>query len=131
MLLLIRIQKELNVKRRRLKIDQAVWIYYLRTQIRHLLNFRNSNNHQHHLAVSNTYVLNDSTLSAEIFWCLKVIKCHFSLRSCEGLDKLFRKLFPDSELASKFALGKTKCAYMINFGLVPYFRESLTRDINQ
>ena len=36
-----------------------------------------------------TYVLNDSNLNAEILWCLKIIKCHFSLRSCEGLGKLF------------------------------------------
>ena len=61
---------------------------------------------------------------------MKVIKFHFSLRSCEGLGKLFSTFFPDSELAPKFSLGKTKCAYMINFGLEPYFRESLTRDIS-
>ena len=29
------------------------------------------------------------------------------------------------------SLGKTKCTYMRNFGLEPYFRESLTRDVNQ
>ena len=69
--------------------------------------------------------------NAEILWYLKVIKCYFSLRSCEGLGKLFRTLFPDSELASQFSRGKTKCAYMINFGLELNFRESLARDINQ
>ena len=78
-----------------------------------------------------SYVLNDSTLNAEMLWCLKVIKCHFSRRSCEGLGKLFQKLFPDSEFASKFSLGKTKCAYMINLGLEPYFCEILARNINQ
>ena len=49
-----------------------------------------------------TYVLNDSPFNAEILWCLKGIKCHFSLRSCESLGKLFWTLLPDSELASKF-----------------------------
>ena len=56
-----------------------------------------------------SYILNDSTLNAEILRCLNVIKCHFSLRSCEGLGKLFQTLFPDREFASKFSLGKTKC----------------------
>ena len=36
----------------------------------------------------------------------------FLLRSSEGLGKLFRTLFPDSKLVSKFSLGKMKCVYM-------------------
>ena len=48
--LLICKQKELNIKQKRLKINQPVWIYSLRSQIRHQLNLRNSTNHQHHLA---------------------------------------------------------------------------------
>ena len=43
-LLLICMQKELNIKQK-LKIDQRVWIYSLRRKIRHLVNLRNSNNH--------------------------------------------------------------------------------------
>ena len=78
-----------------------------------------------------SYVISDSTLNAEILWCLKVSTAHFSLRSCEGLGKLFKTMFPDSDFASKFSLGKTKCGYLINYGLKPYFREVLTKDINR
>ena len=56
-----------------------------------------------------TCVLNDSPFNAEILWRLKGIKCHFSLRSCESLGKLFWTLLPDSELASKFTWQNEVC----------------------
>ena len=34
-------------------------------------------------------------------------------------------MFPDSQIAKKFSLGKTKCAYLISFGLAPYFKNLL------
>ena len=122
MLLLICMQKELNIKQRSLNKDRSTGLD---------LFFKKPNQapvesqEQHQPPASScktldTYVLNDCTLNAEILWYLKVIKCHFSLRSCEGLGKLFRTLFRGSELASKFSLGKTKCAYTINFGSEPY-----------
>ena len=45
--------------------------------------------------------------------CLKLIESHSSYRSCLVLSRLFRKMFPDSEIASKFKLSK-KSSYIIS-----------------
>ena len=55
---------------------------------------------------------------------------HFSFRSCAELSELFQVMFSDSEIASEFTLGKTKCSYLINYGLAPYFKDPLLREIN-
>ena len=39
-------------------------------------------------------------------------------------------MFPDSDIASKFTLGKSKCSYIINYGLSPYFKDNLIKSIN-
>ena len=59
-------------------------------------------------------MLNDNTLNTEILRTLKVVLSHFSFRSCIEVNKLFQVMFPDRDIASQFALGKTKCCYTIN-----------------
>ena len=39
-------------------------------------------------------------------------------------------MFPDSNIAQKYQMGKAKLAYVINFGLEPYFRNMLIYDVN-
>ena len=68
-------------------------------------------------------------VKAEIVWALKVVMSHFSLRSCLELNDLFKCIFRDSQIASKFSLSKTKYSYIINFGLAPYFSELLLSQI--
>ena len=68
---------------------------------------------------------------AEIIWTLKVVMSHFSLRSCLELNELFKSMFPDSTVASKFSLSKTKCSYLINFGLAPFYLDNLLADIKK
>ena len=75
-------------------------------------------------------LINDNTLNAEILWTLKVVMSHFSFRSCIELNKLFQCMFTDSEIASNFTLGKTKCSYFINFGIAHFFKGSLKKQIN-
>ena len=36
-------------------------------------------------------------------------------------------MFHDSEVASKFTLGKTKRAYFMNYGIAPHFKNILTK----
>ena len=60
---------------------------------------------------------------------LKVVTSDFSLRSWLGLNDLFRLMFIDSEIAKSFQLSKTKCGYIINFGLAPYFKEHLLKSL--
>ena len=66
---------------------------------------------------------------AEILWVLKIVKSHFSFRSCEDTSELFKVMFSDSTIAKFFSLGKTKCAYYVNFGLAPYFKDQLVTTI--
>ena len=40
-------------------------------------------------------------------------------------------MFPDSNIAKKFACSATKAAYQICFGLAPYFRKELIKDIRK
>ena len=60
---------------------------------------------------------------------LKDSKIAFSLRSCLGLKKLFWSMFTDSEIVKTFQLNKTKCGSIINFGLAPYFKDLLLKEI--
>ena len=71
-----------------------------------------------------------NVLDAEIRWCLKLIESHGSYRSCLDLNRLFSKMFPDSEIASKIKLSKTKSSYIIPHGIAPYFFSMLVKDIN-
>ena len=34
-------------------------------------------------------------------------------------------MFPDSNIAKNFACGKTKCSYIVTYGLAPYFKSLL------
>ena len=77
----------------------------------------------------NSMVVPVNSLRAEILWTLKVGTSHFSLRSCIGLDELFREMFDDSKTAGSFQLSKTKCGYFINHGLAPHFKDLLLEDV--
>ena len=44
---------------------------------------------------------------AEIHWTMKVVMSHPSYRSCLGINKFFKKMFPDSSVANYFSLSKT------------------------
>ena len=48
-----------------------------------------------------------SALKAEILWTLKVATSHYSLRSCLGLNEIFKAMFVDSAIAKSFQLNKT------------------------
>ena len=39
-------------------------------------------------------------------------------------------MFPDSEIASQFTLGKTKARYAMLYGIAPEFKKQLIYDIN-
>ena len=54
---------------------------------------------------------------------------HYSSNSSAGTDKLFAKMFPDSQIAKQFQCGKTKCSFLINFGLALYFKEKLMKKL--
>ena len=72
-----------------------------------------------------TFVLNSSVTEAEILWAIRTVLTHSSQRFCDGLSKLFVRMFSDSAIAKSFNLGRRKCSYFINFGIAPYLKELL------
>ena len=71
-------------------------------------------------------------LNAEVLWALKILTSHYSQRSCEDTDKLFKNMFPDSQIAQNFQCGRTKCSYLICFvGLAPYYHNMLLSKLKE
>ena len=71
----------------------------------------------------------EEVLHAEGLWVIKVITSHYSFSSCKAIIRLFYKMFPDSQIAQSFSCEATKCAYLVCFGIYPYFHELLTEKI--
>ena len=56
---------------------------------------------------------------------------NWSLNSCEQIGACFKAMFPDSEVAQKFTLGRSKAAYVIYFGLAPFFGTITQNKVSQ
>ena len=72
-----------------------------------------------------SHVAKESVIKAEIIWVLKNIMSGFLLRSCDGISDCFKKMFPDSKSVNKFSLARTKCSYVIAYGIAPCFASLL------
>ena len=72
----------------------------------------------------------EDVMKAEIIWTLHIVTNHQSFISNAGASKLFRIMFPDSEIASKFSCERTKMSYVTVFGLAPYFQQKLYNKLN-
>lgn len=72
-----------------------------------------------------------AVLEAEIRWVIKMVMSHYSFNSSSDISAIFGQMFPDSEIAKKFSCGATKAAYLICFGLGPYFKEQRINDIRK
>ena len=77
------------------------------------------------------FTVGDATLEAEIFWLAKVASCNYSLRSTNHIGDLFRKMFPDSNIAENFKLSHTSASYIIGHGLLPHFTKVLVNDLSE
>lgn len=78
-----------------------------------------------------SFVTKTDCLKSELLWCLNVMDKHYSYRSCEDVNKLFQRMFPDSELAKSFTCGERKCAYLSCYGLAPYFKSMLMKQVEK
>ena len=58
--------------------------------------------------------------TAEVMWALKVANSHYSFKSYEDASLLFQRMFPDSQIATQFACGESKCSFLCSFGLAPH-----------
>lgn len=71
-----------------------------------------------------------SALRAEVLWCLNTAAKHQSYSSNDGIGELFQTMFTDSDIATSFACGKDKTAYIIRFGIAPHFKKLLVNSVN-
>ena len=74
---------------------------------------------------------NQSTKQAEVIWTLDVVLSKYSFRSSDNKAELFNAMFPDSQIAQKFACGQTKCKYLVCHALAPYFKELLGKTLSE
>lgn len=79
-------------------------------------------------SVSQFFSRND-VLKSEVLWTLKTISSHCSYNSNENIEKIFRVMFPDSQIAAKFTCGSRKTSYLCVFGLAEYLKEMLMKAV--
>ena len=70
-----------------------------------------------------------SSIAAESYWALKCTKENWSGNSCEKNNILFTTIFPDSEIAKKFCMNRTKYSYITNFGIAPFLKDVLKKTV--
>lgn len=52
------------------------------------------------------------TLRAQVIWVLRTVTSHNSYRSNDGIEEVFKAMFPDSGLVQSFTCGKDKTRYV-------------------
>ncbi|XP_062564961.1 uncharacterized protein LOC134227461 [Armigeres subalbatus] len=71
------------------------------------------------------FLLKDNVVIAEILWALEAIHTHKSYRSAGTDTVLFKRMFPDSDIAAKMEMGRTKVGYLLTYGIAPYYTKEL------
>ena len=82
-------------------------------------------------SVSNNSSATATSTTAEIYWAMKCVKENWSANSSDDNNALFTQMFPDSEIAKKFCMNRTKFSYVVNFGLGPFFKNVLTERVSK
>ena len=76
-----------------------------------------------------SHLLKDDVTKADICWCMRTIMKQQLYNSCEKLKNLFFDMFPDSKIAEGFALGPTKAFYVICYGLAPFYKQKIMKQL--
>ena len=63
------------------------------------------------------YTLKPAVLQSEIKFTITAISSHNSNRSMETMARMFPKLFPDSEIAQTYQMGKDRIGYTSTYGV--------------
>ena len=67
--------------------------------------------------------IQQSTIKAETMWSVFVAKHNLAILTSDHATKMFREMFPDSEIAKKFACGRTKTSAIVKEALAPYYHK--------
>ena len=70
----------------------------------------------------------EEVLKAETLQALKVVRSNYSFASTVDDGDHFTLMFPDSEIAKKYSMSKTKVNYVIKYGLSPHVKELYIND---
>ena len=70
----------------------------------------------------------ESIIKAEIFQAPETVDSNLSFASANDNGKLFREMFPHSDIVQRYKQSKTKTKYSIQIGLAPYSMQSLQDD---
>ena len=62
---------------------------------------------------------------ADILLAMESVFSHIPQRSLDDFPKLARLMFPDSNIAARIQMGRTKIGYNISHGLAPYYEDKL------
>ena len=65
--------------------------------------------------------VSDKVIEAEVRWATFVSKHNLAFLSSDHATKLFKVMFPDSEIAKKFSCARTKTTAIVKVGLAPHF----------
>ena len=84
-----------------------------------------------HGNVMSKFTLTKHQHKAEILWALKTVMSHSSYNSSTNVADVFRAMFPDSAIAQKMNCGPTKLSYLICFGIAPYFKQQLLKELKE
>ena len=61
-------------------------------------------------------------IHAEITWAVNVVLSNYSFNSSLNKSDISWRMFPDSSIDKNFTCGKTKCSYVISFGVALCFK---------
>lgn len=77
-----------------------------------------------------SFAIKNDVTEAETLWCIQTVMGHKSLRTAEKDVSVMQKMFKDSKVAEKMQLKKDKIAYVLMFGVAPYYRQELAVELN-
>lgn len=60
-------------------------------------------------------------MRAGILWTLYSTVAHNSFNNSKSVSNLFSEMFPDPQIAEKFAYGCTQMKYLVTFGIAEEF----------
>ena len=66
---------------------------------------------------------------AEIIGVLDVVMSKYLFNSSSNKSDLFATMFPDSRIAKNVSCGKTKCGFIVKFGIAPLLNYSQWKDL--
>ena len=74
---------------------------------------------------------NHKVIEAEALWTTYVAKHNLAFETSNLATKLFHRMFPDSEIAKKFACGYSKTAAIIKEALTPHYLSKSLHDMSK